>query len=221
MWSWTKAVRGAMLIAGLALAGCTAMNRGPKPQPTVTLEAGEPWRHVATLKDEQILGRLPALWTEALAQARKAGFVKAVAREGSLFDPAAALPRPAPSPGAYACRLFTLGASKPRARPFVAGRSFFCFVGVEDGQLSFTADLTPLRVGGYFWEQDGAKQLTFLGSSARGKSARLAPYGEAPQADVPGVFERVGDFRYRLVLASPVAGGQLAVLELKPVVSPS
>jgi hypothetical protein len=31
------------------------------------------------------------------------------------------------------------------------------------------------------------------------------------------VFERIGEFRYRLVLASPVLGGKIAFLELKPV----
>jgi hypothetical protein len=211
-----------MLIgAALALAGCAELTRPPKARPTVTLEPGEAWRPGATVSDEQILGRLPALWADALAQARKAGFARALAREDALFEPAAALARPSPSPGAYSCRLFTLGASAPARKPFVAGRSFFCFVGVEGSQLSFTADLTPLRVGGYLWEQDAAKQVTFLGSSARGKAAKLPPYGEAPQSDVPGVFERIGEFRYRLVLASSVTGGQIAVLELKPVVPQS
>jgi hypothetical protein len=202
--------------AAAALTGCAAMTRPPKPRPTVTIEPGEPWRRVATVKDETTLNQLPAAWSEVLAQARAAGFTRAIAREGGLFDPAAALPRPAPSPGAYACRLFTLGAGTPRGKAFVAGRSAFCFVGVEAGQLSFTADLVPVRIGGYLWEQEGASQITFLGSSARGKAASLPPYGSAAQSDVPGVFERVGEFRYRLVLASPALGGRLAVLELRP-----
>jgi hypothetical protein len=187
----------------------------------VTVEPGEPWRRVSTLKDEQILGRLPVAWAEALAQARKAGFARGIARETQLLEPSGALPRPAPSPGAYNCRLFTLGARAPQRKAFVAGRSAFCFVGVENGQLSFTADLLPNRIGGYLWEQEGASQLTFLGSSARGKGARLPPYGESAQSDVPGIFQRVDEFRYRLVLASPVLGGQLAILELRPALSPS
>lgn len=210
-----------MLIASaLVLAGCTTAAPPPKARPTVTVEPGEPWRHVATLKDEQTLNGLPQAWAQALAQARKAGFTKAIAREVPLFEPGGALPRPAPSPGAYNCRLFTLGATTPRGRAFVAGRSSFCFVGVEDGQLSFTADLLPVRIGGYLWEQEGAKQLTFLGSSARGRVARLPPYGEVAASDIPGVFERIGEFRYRLVLASPLLGGQLALLELRPALSP-
>ena len=186
----------------------------------VTVETGDPWRNVATLKDEQSLGQLRPRWADALAQARKAGFVRSIAREATLLDPAAALPRPAPSPGAYTCRLVTIGIGGPKAKAFVAGRNFFCFVGVEGGQLSFTADLAPIRIGGYLWEQEGAAQLTFLGSSARGKNVVLPPYGKTTENGVPGVFERIGEFRYRLVLASPVLGGQLALLELRPVVAP-
>jgi hypothetical protein len=205
--------------AAAALAGCASMTRPPKARPTVTLEPGEPWRRVATIEDEKTLNQLAAAWAETLAQARTAGFTRAIAREAALFEPAAALPRPAPSPGAYTCRLYTLGAATPRARAFVAGRSAFCYIGVEGGQLSFTADLIPLRIGGYLWEHEGASQLTFLGSSARGKAARLPPYGEVPQSDVPGVFERIGEFRYRLVIASPVLGGRMAVLDLRPALS--
>jgi hypothetical protein len=212
-----------LLLAGSAsvLAGCAAMTQPPKARPKVTVEAGEKWRNAATIRDEQILNQLRATWADALVQARKAGFVRAAAREGPLLDPAAALPRPAPSPGAYSCRLVTIGASRPGAKAFVAGRNFFCFVGVEQGQLSFTADLAPLRVGGYLWEQEGAAQLTFLGSSARGKGVTLPPYGKIVENGVPGVFERIGEFRYRLVLASPVLGGRLAFLEMRPVVAPA
>jgi hypothetical protein len=214
---------GLSLLAGsaTALAGCAAMTQPPKARPSVTIEVGEKWRNAATVRDEQILNQLRTAWTDALALARKAGFVRAAAREGALLDPAAALPRPAPSPGAYSCRLVTIGASGPRARAFVAGRSFFCFVGVEQGQLSFTAELPPLRIGGYLWEQEGAAQLTFLGSSARGKGVALPAYGRIPENGVPGVFERIGEFRYRLVLASPVLGGKLAFLEMRPVVPPA
>lgn len=210
----------AVAAGAIALSACASMRPPPKPRPTVTVESGEPWRHVATAKDEVTLERLPSDWAAALAQARKAGFAKAVDREG-LFEPDAALPRPAPSPGAYSCRLFTLGASSRGGKPYVAGRSAFCFVGVEGGQLSFTADLTPVRIGGYLWEQEGATHLTLLGSAVRGKAGRLPPYGENPASDVPGVFERIGEFRYRLVLASPVLGGQVALLELKPVLPQS
>ncbi|MDB5672645.1 MAG: hypothetical protein JWO25_3604 [Alphaproteobacteria bacterium] len=210
-----------MVAACAALAGCASFTRPPKARPTVTLEAGDPWRNVATAKDEQLLGRLRPAWAEAVAKARKAGFVRSLDRTGNLFDPAAALPRPAPSPGAYSCRLYTIGSLAPRDRPFVAGRSFFCFVGVEGGQLSFTADLVPTRIGGYLWDQDGAAQLTFLGSSARGRSVPLPPYGKTSENGVPGIFERIGEFRYRLVLASSVLGGELAILELKPVLPAS
>jgi hypothetical protein len=217
-----RAVPALVLAAcATALASCTSFTRPPKARPTVTLEPGEPWRNVATVKDEQILGRLRPLWIDAMAKARKAGFVRSIDRTGNLLDPAAALPRPAPSPGAYTCRLYTLGSAGPRAKPFVAGRSFFCFVGVEGDQLSFTADLIPTRIGGYLWDQEGAAQLTFLGSSARGKGAHLPPYGKTSENGVPGVFERIGEFRYRLVLASPLLGGELAVLELRPVLGPA
>ena len=206
--------------AASALAGCAALTRPPEARPTVTLEPGEPWRRVATIRDEQMLNQLGASWSEALAQARAAGFGRALARWDGLFEPGAALPRPSPSPGAYSCRVFTLGASAPRARAFIAGREAFCFVGVEEGQLSFTADLLPVRIGGYLWEQEGATEITFLGSSARGRSSALPPYGAVAASDVPGVFERIGEFRYRLVLASPLLGGRMAVLELRPILPP-
>ena len=216
----------ALILGGIAvsLTGCAAMTRPPEAGPAVTVEPEEPaerWRSVATIKDEQTLDELRTSWAEALAQARASGFRRAIARQPELFEPAAALPRPAPSPGAYTCRLFTIGASTPRSRSFVPGRSAFCFVGVEGGQLSFTADLLPVRIGGYLWEQEGATQLTFLGTSARGRAAELPPYGEVAESDVPGVFERIGEFRFRLVLATPLLGGRIAIIELEPALPPA
>jgi hypothetical protein len=200
------------------LSGCQAMQ--PPAQRvgvSVTLEEEPEWQRVATQQDEERIGRLAAAWAEALADARRAGFATELKAEGPLLDPAAALPRASPPPGAYNCRLVKLGA-QPRGggKAYIAYKPFFCFVGVNEDQLSITKQGGSRRPGGYLFDTAETGRLIFLGSEALGTEEAPLAYGEDPARNMAGVLERFGDFRYRLVVPWPREGSKLDVFELIP-----
>ena len=57
----------------------------------------------------------------------------------------------------------------------------------------------------------------FLGTfRERGESA-ASPYGQTPARDVAGVVERIGPFRWRLVLTKSKKGAFFDLYELVPV----
>lgn len=196
----------------LSIAGCQTTG-APGPA-QVAVEEPSGWRATASAADIDRLGRIAAAWTEALADARRAGFGKDVDAEGALLDPAAALPRPAPSPGSYMCRLVRLG-SDGRGRAFQAFKPFFCHVGVEGDLLSITKQTGTQRPGGYLWDDEGDR-LVFLGSMALGDEEAPLPYGADPERDMIGVFERVAPLRFRLVVPWPQGSSKLDVFELVP-----
>lgn len=203
----------------LALGGCQSAAK-----PDVVAVAAEPaaeeagWRAVAADEDQAKIEAVAAAWAEALAQARQAGFRKAMAEEGPLLDPAAALPRPEPAPGNYMCRVVRLGAETRRAPAFQAFKSFFCHVGVNpEGQLSITKQTGSERPAGYLYPDESAlPRMVFLGSMALGTEDAPLPYGEDPTRDMAGVFERVAPMRYRLVIPNPRGTAKLDVIELVP-----
>lgn len=208
-----------MLLLGLAaLGGCqTSEHRAARASASVELDQPEPWLQVAEPEDVGKIEQLPVAWAEALAEARKAGFSRQIRAEGALLDPTAALPRAAPPPGSYNCRLIKLGASAPRSPALVAHKPFFCFVGVTDDQLSITKQTGSLRPGGYLWETGETKRLIFLGSVALGSEDGPAAYGEDKERNMAGVLERYGNLRYRLVIPYPRRASKLDIFELIPV----
>jgi len=166
---------------------------------TVTVEAPEPWRQAATAADATLLDKLPETWARASRGHR-----------GPLVDPRAGLARAAPSPGAYLCRFVSLGFPPPRARP-----DGFCFVGVEGERLSLTVEAGPERLGGYLLDDKGSTRLIFLGTAAPRPRGVLRGYGEDPAANVIGLFERIGPFRYRLAVPSR-DGARVGLYEMTP-----
>lgn len=201
------------------LSGCQTPG-GSKARAGVAVTVEEPpaWLEIATPEDATRIERLPAAWAEALADARKAGFSRQLKEEGPLLDASAGLARAAPPPGSYRCRVIKLGSTASKGRAFTAHKPFFCFVGVNDGQLSITKQTGSQRPGGYLWDTDDTKRLIFLGSMALGNEDIPLPYGENPTRDMAGVFERYGDFRYRLVVPWPRQDSKLDVFELIPLV---
>lgn len=198
------------------LGGCQALQpTAPKAGVTVAVEVPQEWQRVATPQDQDKLARAAAAWAVALADARRAGFSKEIKAEGALLDPEAALPRAAPPPGAYNCRLVKLGAAA-KGKAFTAYKPFFCFVGVNDDQLSITKSGGSRRPGGYLFETDKSGRLVFLGSEALGTEDAPLAYGEDPARNMAGLFERYGDFRYRLVVPWPQGDSKLDVFELIP-----
>lgn len=197
------------------LMGCAAR---PTPPPRVAVveavaEVGLPqsWRKVATSADAARIDTLSDRWARGLANAdplaRKA--------EGSLLDPAAALEAPAPSPGAYRCRMIKLGQAGRRGRSLRTYKPFFCFIEAEGSLLTFAKASGSERPAGRFWE-DNEKRLVFLGAMAPDPDAPPPAYGADPAHDRIGVIERVGEFRWRMALLPHNGNALLDVIELVP-----
>ena len=210
----------AIAAAALAASGCSALEGGQRPEPA-SIAVAQPtkadvWMQVATPQDEHRLGRLGLAWQEALAQARRNNEAD-VRKEGRLLDPLAALPRPAPTPGSYNCRLVKLGRSSSRDPAFQSFRPFFCYVEVEGDLLTIVKQTGSERPAGRLWEDDRPERLIFLGSLALGNEEQPLAYGDDPKRDMAGVFERIAPFRWRLVIPWPQGSSKLDVFELTPV----
>jgi len=214
-----KSLLGSLLLLLPLLSACQSALEKKTELATVSVEEEkEPeWQNVATPDDQERIATLSSAWAAALADARTGRFTQQISSEGALLDPDAALPRAAPPPGSYRCRIIKLGAASPRrGRGFEAFKPFFCFVGVEGEQLSITKQTGSQRPGGYLWDTEDTKRLIFLGSMALGNEDAPKAYGEDNSRDMAGVFERYGDFQYRLLVPWPKDGTKLHVFEMKP-----
>jgi hypothetical protein len=209
----------AALAAGLG--GCeTAKPKGP-PGVRPSIEVGPPlkseaWKAVAAAEDKNRIERLGLAWQEALADAQRTNGSD-VRREGKLLQPRSALPRPAPTPGSYNCRLIKLGKAAPTGKPYESFKPFFCYVEVEDDLLTIVKQTGSQRPAGRLWDDDDPKRLVFLGSLALGNEDQPLAYGDDPKRNMAGVLERIGPFRWRLVIPWPQSTSKLDVFELTPV----
>ena len=213
------AIAGAALLALAGVSGCAPKKFEPGQGPRV--EVGEPfksndWKGLATAADEDRLDRLGLAWSEALAEAKKSN-PNDVRREGKLLEPLAALPRPAPTPGSYHCRLLKLGKATAKGKSFESFKPFFCYVEVEGDLFTIVKQTGSQRPEGRLWEDDEETRFIFLGSLALGDEDAPAGYGENPKRDMAGVFERIAPFRWRLVIPWPQSTSKLDVFELRPV----
>jgi Domain of unknown function (DUF4893) len=208
----------------IILTGC-ATKPLPPPQvvevgTSVTIAAPDDrlptnWKNIALSADSAWTSAIAAEWTTALAEARAKRFDAALAAEGPLLDPNAAKERPAPPPGRYRCRVFKIGFSvNKKGAGFARFKPFYCFVGIEDSLLTLTKATGTQRYGGRLWD-DGETRLIFLGGVAQGRGDP-APYGEDPKHNLVGAFERVDDFRWRLVTPGQPGDARLDVTELVP-----
>jgi len=204
----------------LALAGCTTGGKQvEQPRALITAEPqtkADVWKGIATDADQDRLSRLGLAWQEALKEAGGTN-PKEVEVEGPLLGPRAALPRPAPTPGSYYCRLIKLGRTVEKAPAFVKFKPFFCYVEVEGDLLTIVKQTGSQRPAGRLWEDDKPDRLIFLGSLGLGDEEQPLAYAEDPKRDMAGVLERIGPFRWRLVIPWPQDNSKLDVFELKPV----
>jgi hypothetical protein len=205
----------------LALVGGCATKPKLPPGLHPSVEVGPPlksdaWKAVATAADQDRLSRLGLAWQEALSEA-KASNASEVRNEGKLLLPRSALPRPAPTPGSYNCRLIALGKATSKGRAFESFRPFFCYVQLEGDQLTIVKQTGSQRPAGRLWEDDDPTRMVFLGSLALGDEAQPIAYGDDPKRNMAGVFERIGAFRWRLVIPWPQSDAKLDVFELTPV----
>jgi len=207
-----------LLLAGMAAACASTEKRHAVSAPAVVVEdepvTEEGWRDIASAEDGDRLGRLDAAWTAALAEAREKGFADEIESEGELLDPDVALPRAAPPPGSYHCRVIKLG-SQGKSPAFVAYKPFFCHVAAEDELLTIVKQTGSQRPAGRLYPESDERMI-FLGTMALGDEEEPLPYGEDPERDMAGVVQRVAPFRYRLVVPWPRIESKLDVFELVP-----
>jgi hypothetical protein len=210
---------GSAALALAALTGCAVKPKHPGVKPSV--EVGAPakadvWKHVATAADQDRLARLGLAWQQALAEAKKTN-ANDIKREGELLLPRAGLPRPAPTPGSYNCRLIKLGQATAKDKPYESFRPFFCYVQVDEDLLAIVKQTGSQRPAGRLWEDDDTTRLIFLGSLALGDEQAPVAYGDDPKRDMAGVLERIAPFKWRLVIPWPQSTSKLDVFELTPV----
>ena len=213
-------VLGAALLAAALLSGCETK---PKLPPGVhpSVEVGPPlkseaWKSVATAADQDRIARLGLAWQDALTDAKKTNAAD-IRSEGKLLMPRTALPRPAPTPGSYNCRLIALGKATAKSKAFESFKPFFCYVEVEGDQLTIVKQTGSQRPAGRLWEDDDPTRLIFLGSLALGNEDQPLAYGDDPKRNMAGVIEQIGAFRWRLVIPWPQSTSKLQVFELTPV----
>ena len=175
--------------------------------PVVTLETAEGWRGIALPQHSGITEDLPGLFRQSAAAARRS------AADRELLDPDLTLPRATPAPGAYRCRTLRLGTSAAPARARRPGRESFCFVGVSGDRLSLTLETAVRPLGGFLWDTNRDDRLVFLGAEFAARARTAPAYGDPAAVATAGLFERIGEFRYRLVVRGPVPG-TLDVYEL-------
>ena len=202
------------LVAGISLAACQPSREAgarPATRPAVLLEAAEGWRSVALPQHGAITEDMPGLFRQAAAPGR------AAAADRELLDPELRLARPEPAPGPYRCRIVRLGTAAAAApssrRRRGAARDSFCFVTVVDSRLSLTLETAARPLGGYLWETNQRDRMVFLGAEFGPRASSAPPYAEPGAVSTAGLFERIGEFRYRLVVRGP-APGMIDVYEL-------
>jgi hypothetical protein len=204
-----------------ALSGCAPVKPALPPGVHPSVEVGPPlkseaWKALATPADQDRLARLGLAWQQALDEA-KASNAADVRRDGKLLLPRSALPRPEPTPGSYNCRLVKLGKATPKSKPYESFKPFFCYVEVEGDLLTIVKQTGSQRPAGRLWLDDDPSRLVFLGSLALGDETAPIAYGDDPKRDMTGVLERIGPFKWRLVIPWPQSTSKLDVFELTPV----
>lgn len=186
-----------------------------EPPPEIEPDDRPAWLAVASERDVESLEHLPLAWEAAMAEVRRVGVTRRAEAEGALLDPEGALDWPAPSPGAYRCRMIRIAQDAPRGRTLTAYPEHFCHVGAHGDRLYLTKETGTERPFGYLWPDSDPRRIIFLGALLSNDRDEPPPYGSEPESDVVGVFERVGSLRFRLVIPR-LEEGILDVFEYRP-----
>ncbi len=176
------------------------------------------WHAVASSADASRLGRLDQAWRMGRAEAEDRGFAAQVEALGPLVDPnAGQAGRLQPPPGDYRCRAVKLGSSGPGGLGYLEYPFFDCTIELTPGgDLLLTKTTGSQRTRGLLYP-DSDRRLVFIGAQAWGdQEAGYPAYGQRPERDQIGVFERIGSRRWRLVLPWPKYDSKLEILELVP-----
>ena len=204
------------LLVPLALSACGAAREAPSPAAPAVAD----WRSVATDSDRERIRGWHQAWTRALAAARAGSHGDAIAREGALLRPDAALAYAPPPPGLYQCRVIKVGARSPGLLDYVAYPYFACRIRLEDGLLTFTKLTGSQRPVGFVFP-DNAQRGILLGSLQLGDERRALQYGIDRERDLAALVERIGPQRWRLVFPYPHFESLVDVIDLIPQPEPS
>jgi hypothetical protein len=203
-----------LLLATLLLlpaAACAPSREGPEQ----AVPSTEAWRSIATAADRERLREWRAAWLDARRKGRAGGHAAAIAAEGVLLEPDAALDGVSPPAGDYRCRTIKIGAKGPGNLDYVAYPPFLCRIGAGEGVRDFTKLSGSQRpIGRLFPEND--RRMIFLGTLQLGDERGTLRYGHDPDRALAGILERVGERRWRLVLPYPRFESTLDVIELIP-----
>ena len=200
-----------VLLLAIGLASCAAM----QPATSVIPKPATDWRSEATADDRERLRDWRDSFTAALKAARAAGHSQAIAAEGALLGPDAALAGPVIPNGDYRCRVIKLGAKSEGLLDYVAYPAFICRVAQNGGRQTLAKLTGSQRQTGLIFPVDAMRQV-FLGTLVLGDERRALRYGRDRDRDVVGFIERIGPARWRLVMPRPHFESQTDVLELVP-----
>ncbi|WP_174274857.1 DUF4893 domain-containing protein [Sphingomonas bacterium] len=205
---WRVPAWGGWMLALLAALLTAPVVAREKP---VDRDRPQAWQNVLMPRDRARLHGWRQAWLDGLTQARDGGGAAAVDAEGAMLDPDAALNDPDAPDGAYRCRSIKLGALRPGAAAFSRQPGVACRI--AGGR--FEEIEGPQRVAGTLWRYDGVRKL-LLGAMALGDERGALPYGRDAERDMPGLFERIGPRRWRIVLPRPAWEAQVMVIEVVP-----
>jgi hypothetical protein len=207
-----------LLVAVLAaLSACAARPDAMVAMPVPLLDVPQPtgWKAIVSSEDYARIARLPALWSDALAASRR--YRVQIGLQGDLLVAGAARNHPAPPPGSYRCRLVKLGAAQGREPAFRAFPEYFCHIRGDRSDSLFFTKQTGSELPGGWLHADGDRRLVLTGARQHAADGEPIVYGTEPDRDVVGVIERIGPFRWRLVLPWRDGRPGLDVYELTPV----
>ena len=194
----------------VAISGCASVPKGSVALPATNHD----WRAVVTDNDRNRLRDWRASFAAALVRARAGGHSAAIASEGRLLDPDAAIPGAIPN-GRYRCRVIKLGAKSEGLLDYIAYPAFACRVQQERDIQGFAKLSGSQRPVGLVFPGDAMRQV-FLGALALGDETRAMQYGRDPERDVAAWVERIDQRRWRMVLPAPRFESLTDVIELIP-----
>jgi hypothetical protein len=208
----------ALLTSACASAGGTAGPGTPPPPPPPPGSGGvlTDWRGPITAGDRDRLNRLDRAWSQALTEARRDEGSGDLASVGNLIDPDAARPGAEPPVGDYRCRTIKLGNQGGRGGlGYVVYGWFDCRIERTANGLRFSKLTGSQRQTGLLFPES-AERMIFLGGLALSTEPNASSYGQNPERDIVGVWERFADRRWRLVMPYPVYESTLDLLEVVP-----
>jgi hypothetical protein len=108
-----------------------------------------------------------------------------------------------------------MGSDSPQGLAFVAYPFFRCVVELTPGgDLILTKTTGSQRTRGLLYP-DTDRRLIFVGAQAWGMDETGYPaYGDQPERDQVGVFERIGPQRWRIAVPWPSTSSKLEIMEL-------